>query len=264
VTTRVTGEDAVYFGPFPGGRSVEEAVLELSRVLGIRDCPASTPVFFADQLEIFNGKAGAPRCLRGEVGSCLAPCVGRPAAALYGERVRAARRFLEGKGEGPLELLHARIADAAARLDFEYAAVLRDRAERIGEFRDRLAAWRGEVDGLTFLYRVPGFRGDDRLYLIRRGRVREELPYPKGARARAVVDERVEDVFQTREPAPRMLESNDAAEMLFVASWFRARKRELRRTKTPKEWLTRPQRAPRAVEEAPTALGRLPLAPAGD
>jgi excinuclease ABC subunit C len=151
--------------------------------------------------------------------------------------VRAARRFLEGKGEGPLELLRRRIADASERLDFEYAAVLRDRADRIAEFRDRLAAWRGEVDGLTFLYRVPGFRGADRLYLIRRGRVREELDYPKGARARAAVADRVEEIFHSREPAARVLEGHDAAEMLFVASWFRGRRRELRRTKTPKEWL---------------------------
>ena len=93
------------------------------------------------------------------------------------------------------------------------------------------------MDGLTFLYRVPGFRGADRLYLIRRGRVREELEYPKGARARAAVAERVEEVFQSREVVPRLLEGNDAAEMLFVASWFRTRKRELRRTKKPKDWL---------------------------
>jgi excinuclease ABC subunit C len=239
VVTRVSGEDAVYFGPFPGEQSVADAVLELCRVLGIRDCPATTPVYFADQLEIFNRPAGAavPRCLRGEVGSCLAPCVGRPSAAAYGERVRAARRFLEGRGEGPLELLRQRIAEAAARLDFEYAAVLRDRAERLGEFRDQLAAWRGEVDGLTFLYRVPGFHGADRLYLIRRGRVRAELDYPKGARARAAVAERVEETLYSREPVARVLEGHDAAEMLFVASWFRSRRRELRRTKTPKEWL---------------------------
>jgi excinuclease ABC subunit C len=240
VVTRVSGEDAVYFGPFPGERRVEDAVLELCRVLGIRDCPANTPVFFADQLEIFNA-GHAPRCLRGETGSCLAPCAGRPAAALYGERVRSARRFLEGRGEGPLELLQQRMADAVGRLDFEYAALLRDRSEQLSEFRDRLAAWRGEVDGLTFLYRVPGFRGADRLYLIRRGRVREELDYPKGARARAAVAERLEEVFQSREPAPRLLEGDDAAEILFVASWFRTRKRELKRTRTPKEWLQGPR-----------------------
>ncbi len=102
---------------------------------------------------------------------------------------------------------------AAARLDFEYATVLRDRAARLAELSERLAAWRGEVDGLTFLYRVLGFRGADRLYLIRRGLVRTELEYPTGARAAG----RVEEVFNSCEPAPRVLEGDDAAEILFVA-----------------------------------------------
>jgi hypothetical protein len=97
------------------------------------------------------------------------------------------------------------------------------------------------VDGLTFLYRVPGYRGADRLYLIRRGKVREEMDYPKGARARAAARERVEDVFQSKETAPRTLEGDDAAEILFVAGWFRSRPRELKRTKKLKDWLSTPR-----------------------
>ena len=212
VVTRAAGDDAVYFGPFPGTRQVGRAVLELSRALGLRDCPASTPVFFADQLEIFS-EGRAPRCLRGELGSCLAPCAGRPTAARYSER--------------------ARMAEAVSRLDFEYAGILRDRVLLLQDFRDRLGAWRGELEGLTFLYRVPSFRGEDRLYLIRRGRVREELEYPRGTQARACAAERVAEVFRRPEPVRRRLDSAEAAEILFVASWFRARPRELGRTRAP-------------------------------
>lgn len=236
VVGRPNAEDATYFGPFPGVRQVGEAIRELARVLGIRDCPANTPVFFADQLEIF-ARGHAPRCLRGELGSCLAPCAGLPTAAAYAAAVRVARRFLEGRGHEPIELLNERMAGAVARLDFEYAAMLRDRALELTGFRDRLAAWRGEVEGLTFLYRVPGFHGADRLYLIRRGRVRRELDYPKGARARSLAVERIGDVFDTREAAPRTLEADEAAEILFVAAWFRGHPRELKRTRKPDQWL---------------------------
>lgn len=234
--TRVTGDDAVYFGPFPSVRHVADTVIELCRAVGIRDCPSSTPVFFADQLEFF--MAGrAPRCLRGDLGTCLAPCAGLPDAATYRARVREAQRFLEGRGEGPIDRLRERMAEASRKRDFEYAALLRDRVARLVEFNDRLGAWRGELDALTFLYRVPGFRGEDRLYLLRRGRVREEVPYPKTAAARAEVRAVVEDVYRRREPTPRALEREEAAEILFVAAWFRGRKRELRRTKSPKDWL---------------------------
>ena len=124
-----------------------------------------------------------------------------------------------------------------ARLEFEYAATLRDRALELTGFRDRLVAWRGEVEGLTFLYRVPGFHGADRLYLIRRGRVRWELDYPKGTRARSLALEHIEDVFGTQEALPRTLEADEAAEILFVAAWFRGRPRELKRTCKPDQWL---------------------------
>jgi len=237
IVSRPGSENATYFGPFPGVRHVQEAVLELARVLGIRDCPSSTPVFYSDQLEIFAGPRGGPRCLRGELGSCLAPCAGKPSASQYASRVREARRWLEGRGDGPLDLLRKWMAEAVARLDFEYAARLRDRVRLLDDFKTRLAAWRGEVETLTFLYRVPGFRGADRLYLIRRGRVRAALAYPKGTRARAAAGERVRKIFERREPTPHRLDGRDASEILFVANWFRTHPRELRRTHAPKDWL---------------------------
>ncbi len=92
MVTRPGEESAAYFGPFPGVRQVEEAVLELCRGLGIRDCPAATPVFFADQLEILDGGRARPPLPAPGGGRCLAPCAGRPSARLYTERVRAARR----------------------------------------------------------------------------------------------------------------------------------------------------------------------------
>jgi excinuclease ABC subunit C len=233
---RVTGDDAIYFGPFPSVRQVAETVTELCRAVGIRDCPASTPVFFADQLEIFNA-GRTPRCLRGDLGTCLAPCAGLPDASTYRERVREAHRFLEGRGVAPVERLRARMAEAAEKRDFEYAALLRDRVGRLVDFQERMGAWRGEMDALTFLYRVPGFGGEDRLYLLRRGRVQEETSYPKSAAARAAVSELVEDVYRRREPSARALEREEAAEILFVAAWFRRRPREMKRTRSPKQWL---------------------------
>lgn len=235
--SRVSEEDAVYFGPFPHVRRVADLVLELARVLGIRDCPATTPVFFADQLEMF-GAGRVPRCMRGDVGTCLAPCAGRPDAAIYADRVRDARRYLEGKSGGPIDRLNERMGEAVGRHDFEYAALLRDRAERLREFQSQLAAWRGEIEGLDLLYRVPGFRGEDRLYVIRKGRVSAELDYPKSAAARSGARDLVEDVFRRHEATPRGLERDEAAEILFVAGWFRRRPREMKRTRSPREWLS--------------------------
>jgi excinuclease ABC subunit C len=151
--------------------------------------------------------------------------------------VEVARRFLEGRGEGPLRDLERRMAEAAARMDFEYAALLRDRIDRLRRFRDELVAFRGRVEDLTFVYRVPGFHGDDRLYLLRRGRIRGEIANPRGSDARRRTAREVEAVYGEPEPGPVGLEPEEAAEILLVARWFRLRPKERHRTHTPDRWL---------------------------
>jgi excinuclease ABC subunit C len=234
--TRIAEDGATYYGPFPRVRQLADTVREVVQVLGLRDCPANTPVFFDDQLEMF-GAGRVPHCIRAELRTCLAPCCGRPAAAEYRAAVELARRFLEGKAEAPLADLERQMSEASARLDFEYAALLRDRLERLRTFSSDLVAFRGRVEDLTFLYKVPGFEGDDRVYLIRRGRIRKEMALPKGRKARAAVARAVESVYGETDTGPAGLEPQDAAEILLVARWFRLNPEERRRTVAPDVWL---------------------------
>lgn len=233
---RVVDDGATYYGPFPRVGALAHAVRELSHVLGLRDCPATTPMYFGDQLEIFQG-GRPPRCLRADLRTCLAPCCGRPTAAEYLAVVETARRFLEGRAEGPLREIEGRMREASERMDFEYAGLLRDRLERLSRFRDELVAFRGRVEDLTFVYRVPGFRGDDRVYLVRQGRIRRELPHPKGRRARERVARAIDEVYGEKDAGPGGLAPEDAAEILLVAQWFRLHPKERKRTLAPERWL---------------------------
>ena len=233
---RVVPDGSLYFGPFARVAALGDVARELAAVLGLRSCAGATPTSWADQLSLFHS-ALTPGCIRAELGTCLAPCCGMTDADSYMERVRAVRQFLEGKADGPLPLLDQQMRDAAARLDFEYAARLRDRHERLTRLKHDLAAFRGEVDGLTFVYEVPGFAGDDRLYLIRGGRVREIFPMPTSRDERIAAAERVRTVFSERDPGLAGLPATEAAEILLVAAWFRGRPDELSRTMRPKAWL---------------------------
>lgn len=234
--TRVVEDGAVYYGPFPRVGALAHTVRELANLLGLRDCPGTTPVHFGDQLEIFQG-GRPPRCMRADLRTCLAPCCGRPTLAEYAAAVETARRFLEGRADGPLKDVETRMRDAASRMDFEYAGLLRDRLDRLRHFRDELVAFRGRVEDLTFVYRVPGFRGNDRIYLIRKGRIVRDLPHPKGRKARGKAAEVVEEVFSGVDPGPRGMAPEDAAEILLVAQWFRLHPKERKRTLSPKRWL---------------------------
>lgn len=246
--TRILDDGATYYGPFPRVRAVAHTVRELGHVLGLRDCPGPTPVYFDDQLEIF-GKGRVPACIRAELKTCLAPCCGRPTASAYLGAVDVARRFLEGRADPTLRDLERRMGEAATRHDYEYAALLRDRLERLRGFSEQMVAFRGAVEDLTFLYRVPGFRGDDRLYLIRRGRIRRHLAYPKGRRARERVARAIDDVYGEADLGPTALSPQDAAEILLVARWFRLNPKERGRTVDPAVWMEERQPAQRGPEQ---------------
>ncbi len=245
--SRIARDGASYFGPFPRVGAVARTVRELGHTLGLRDCPGATPVYFGDQLEMFAG-GRPPRCLRAELRTCLAPCCGRPTEMEYKAAVDIARAFLEGRTVGPLGDLESRMSEAARRMDFEYAALLRDRLERLMRFRDELAAFRGTVEDLSFVYRVPGHNGDDRIYLIRKGRIRREMPLPKGTRARARVMAAVADVYGEVDAGPAALTSDEAAEILLVARWFRQNPAERKRVVDPATWME--EHGPRRIAVA--------------
>jgi excinuclease ABC subunit C len=247
---RITGEEAprilpvaravpqggVHFGPFPRPRSLTLTIRDLAQVLRLRDCHGRVPILFGDQPELF-GEWRTPRCIRAETSSCLGPCCGGCTSTDYAGMVETARRFLEGTSREPLQLLEARMQLAAQALEFEQAAAVRDRLRRLEELQREMVAFRGRVENLSFVYRVPGFKGDDRLYLIRKGLVREEIPHPRGRAGRARAARKIEEVFSQDAPDPAALTPEGAAEILLVARWFRLRNRELSRVSGPEEWI---------------------------
>ncbi|HEY8470576.1 MAG TPA: hypothetical protein VIL18_13080 [Longimicrobiales bacterium] len=226
---QVTDGRDVYFGPFRGRQRVREALRELSDLLELRDCPTSVPMRFADQIDLFE-RDDTPRCLRGEIRRCLAPCAGRCTRAAYQARVTMARRFLQGDADRPLAILRERMRAAAERLQFEYAAELRDRAERLQQVRDELVALRGAVDSLTFAYPVPGYGGEDRVYLIRRGSVRADLPAPRTPAECEALAARAAEIYSAPEPRGLSVAAGQVPEILLIARWFRLRPEERART----------------------------------
>ncbi|HSJ08991.1 MAG TPA: UvrB/UvrC motif-containing protein, partial [Longimicrobiales bacterium] len=143
-------------------------VREVRDLVELRDCRPGTRMRFADQLDLFGAEA-QPLCMRAEVGKCLAPCAARCTKAEYAEQVHIARRFLDGDADVPLTILRQRMSTAADRLQFEYAAELRNRMNMLEDARSELVALRGFIDSLSFVYEVPGHAGDDRVYIVRRG-----------------------------------------------------------------------------------------------
>lgn len=108
-----------YFGPFAGAGQVRKTLNALQKLFLLRSC---TDSFFATR--------DRP-CLLYQIRRCSAPCVGRIDAAGYAELTNDARDFLTGKSTKVQAKLGEAMQAAAEALDFEQAAVLRDRLKAL-------------------------------------------------------------------------------------------------------------------------------------
>ena len=225
-----TDDNALYYGPFLGAVNVDESLRELSDVLGMRDCTLDKKMRFSDQRELFQLPPRTPGCLRYEIKKCLGPCIAACSSHEYMERVVMARAFLDGRDDGPLEMLHAEMLASSERLEFERAAAYRDKHARLEALRERFGRLRFAVESLSFLYTVPGNDGKDRLYVIRRGRVRGELEAPSTAAEKSVLDQLLAEVFGDATQGMQV-PSHEIDELLLLSSWFRRFPHELDRTK---------------------------------
>ncbi|MDB4883148.1 MAG: UvrB/UvrC protein [Gemmatimonadetes bacterium] len=230
----------IYYGPFHGAQRVGDAVRELNDALGLRDCRLDQPMHFADQPELFKIFPRTPGCIRHEIKKCLGPCVGGCTTQQYDERVRLVRSFLDGADDGPMETLRADMQIASDQMDFERAAVLRDKLQRLEDLREQFIKFRFAVETLSFIYTVPGHDGDDRLYLIRRGRVRGEYEIPRSEQDRIRLLEMVEQVFNPAERDTAQVPSHEVDELLLLSSWFRRFPAELGRSRDARTFAADP------------------------
>ncbi|MBT2134365.1 excinuclease ABC subunit UvrC [Croceibacterium sp. LX-88] len=104
-----------YYGPFASAGSVNTTVNALQKLFLLRSC---TDSFFA--------RRDRP-CLLYQIKRCSAPCVGRIDKAGYAELVRETKDFLGGRSGAVQKKIESQMAAAAEALDFETAAMLRDR-----------------------------------------------------------------------------------------------------------------------------------------
>ena len=148
-------------------------------------------------------------------------------------RVALARAFLDGADDGPMLTLRGQMEACAERLEFERAGAYRDKLRRLEDLREQFARLRFAVETLSFAYTVPGVDGEDRVYLIRRGRVRAERPVPRSTHDRRELQELAASVFTPAEREGSTVPTHEIDELLLLSSWFRRFPVELERTEKP-------------------------------
>ena len=125
-----------YFGPFASAGATRSTLNQLQKLFRIRQCEDS---YFENRHR---------PCLQYQIERCTAPCVGLIDETTYGEDVRHAIMFLEGKSEEMIGELVRRMESASHGLEFELAARYRDQIANLRRVQARqyVSGAKGNVD----------------------------------------------------------------------------------------------------------------------
>ncbi|MET3998707.1 excinuclease ABC subunit UvrC [Marinobacterium sp. MBR-109] len=127
-----------YFGPYPSSGAVKESLSLLQKVFRIRQCEDS---FFRNR---------SRPCLQYQIRRCTAPCVGLISEDAYRQDLDHAMQFLQGRNHELMQTLAREMDDAAARLEFERAASLRDQISALQQVQEQqfVSGQSGDADVL--------------------------------------------------------------------------------------------------------------------
>ena len=153
-----------YFGPYSQAWAIRETLDALLRVFPVRTCTNG----------VFNRAKNSGRpCLLGYIDKCAAPCVGKISAEEHRELARGLTRFMGGGAEKHIAQLTAEMKSAAADMDFERAAILRDDIAALTKAFERNAVVLGAtVDADLFAYAEDDLEASVQVFFVRGGRIR--------------------------------------------------------------------------------------------
>ena len=157
---RQARDGAKYFGPYQGATVVREVLDVVRTVFPVRSCNWA-----------INPDRPRRPCVYHQIGQCAAPCAGLISREDYAPHVRGVIDFLSGKYAPVLDELSARMREASAAMNYERAALYRDRIRAVeavmqkqkaistrADDRDVIAVLRHEADAIVELLYIRSGR----------------------------------------------------------------------------------------------------------
>lgn len=131
IVRRVKPDGATYLGPYIVGPSVQDELRLVYDLFPIRHCKKNIAHMQA---------RGERPCLLHHVGKCCAPCSGNVSREQYHAYLQEAIRLLNGRSNDLIPYLTQKMQEASDALDFERAAMLRDKLKATLALREKQVA----------------------------------------------------------------------------------------------------------------------------
>ena len=155
---RMTKDNARYFGPYIGATAVKQVIDTVRDVFPLRTCNLRFPL-----------KEKVRPCINYDIKKCLAPCAGLCTEEEYSQMIDGVLSFLNGDYGMVMDRLKASMQQYASRMEYEKAAVFRDKIRDVQGLMERQIAIRTDrseqdilavaQDGLDAMVQIMYVRG---------------------------------------------------------------------------------------------------------
>lgn len=161
-TRRVDKDGAKYFGPYSSGFAVNDTIDTLKKLFPLKTCNKNLP-----------RDIGKTRpCLNYHMKQCLAPCQGGVNRDEYRDMMKKICRFLGGQYDEIINDIRLQMESAAEQLDFEKAALLRNKISSIKQLSESQKVLSTDLEDRDII----GYSADStdlcvQVFFVRNGRV---------------------------------------------------------------------------------------------
>ncbi len=162
LTRKMVKDGNRYYGPYTSSFAVREAIDMVSKLCKLPTCNLKMPEDIGRKKE----------CLNAHIEQCVAPCVNPLTKEEYRKLIIEACSFLEGDHDEILSRLTEEMQVASDQLEFERAALLRDKIQSIHkiEERQKMISDRQSDEDVIGFYR-QGHKTFAEVFFVRRGRM---------------------------------------------------------------------------------------------
>jgi excinuclease ABC subunit C len=237
-----------YFGPFASAGAVNRTINALQKAFLVRNC---TDSYYANR---------SRPCLLHQIKRCAAPCTGEISPEDYAGLVAEAKAFLSGRSQIVKKELAAQMEQAAEALDYESAAIYRDRLAALSHVQSHQGINPRTVEEAdVFAIHQEGGQTCIQVFFFRTGQNwgnYAQFPRADKSLGEAEVLESFLAQFYDDKPAPRLLLlSHDIAERPLLAAALSERMGHKVEVAVPQRGEKR-ELVEHAMKNAREALGR--------
>ncbi|MBU3172338.1 excinuclease ABC subunit UvrC [Clostridium estertheticum] len=141
VTRNIANDGGKYFGPYTDSAAVYSTIELIKQIFPLRTC----------RRNIKEGVLYDRPCLNYHIGLCKAPCTGYISKEDYGKIIKGALDLLTGRDKSIKEDLRNKMETASEVLEFEKAAMLRDKIMAIEKINEKQKIIIGNCENEDFI-----------------------------------------------------------------------------------------------------------------